>query len=589
MGKKTVLGVDLGNDRLKLALMKDGRVKKAVNIPMPENMMRDGRVTSPDAMADLIRAAVKQNHLWATRAALVLPDEPLYLRTLFMPPMNEEQLRYNLPYEFNDYITGELKDYVFDYAVVHLPQEESEKEKEKEQENHENNENNNASESEVNQEGEETAQTSDAVSVDFGAPSEALGSDEPDPRHSMELLAVAAPTDMIESARDIMRKAGLRLIRAAPVECAFIALIRSLEYGRTPKPKEYCFLDLGYRSIRMYMFKGVRHMATRALDVGLFTLDQAIAEAFHVDVHLAHTYLLSNYEDCQNSDYCRQAYNNVAVELTRALNFFKFSHPESHLSGMWVFGGGAVIEPLRKAISSNLDLKVHRIIGMIPSSETIGNDAYSFAPAVGITEAFEGADKSFIKKRRDLPFKVSINLSAVNEKRINPMAAIPAIALILIGAALFGKFAVYDQLEKAAQARREVAQVKAQLEAGYAQVEEYGELNDVYAHYTTSGMTEEELTRTDRVAVMELLRRAVLPRTPLDSWSLSGNRLSLTISGATLEAVNQTVSAIREEPLVDYCNVSAAATGDGNVTANITIDLKPNSEEDQEQNGLSQS
>ena len=93
MGKKTVLGVDLGNDRLKLALMKDGRVKKAVNIPMPENMMRDGRVTSPDAMADLIRAAVKQNHLWATRAALVLPDEPLYLRTLFMPPMNEEQLR----------------------------------------------------------------------------------------------------------------------------------------------------------------------------------------------------------------------------------------------------------------------------------------------------------------------------------------------------------------------------------------------------------------------------------------------------------------------------------------------------------------
>ncbi len=572
---KAILGVDLGNDRLKLALMKDGRVKKVVNIPMPENMMRDGRVTSPDAMAELIRAAVRQNHLRASRAALVLPDEPLYLRTLFMPPMNEEQLRYNLPYEFNDYITGELKDYVFDYAVTHLPQETPE--------NPDENKDHNAPENELNPE-EESPE--DSGGADSGVFSETLGSDEPDPMRSMELLAVAAPSNMIESAREIIRKAGLRLIRAAPVECAFIALIRSSEYGRTPKPKEYCFLDLGYQSIRMYMFKGVRHMATRALDVGLFTLDEAIAEAFHVDVHLAHTYLLSNYEDCQNSDYCKQAYNNVAVELTRALNFFRFSHPESHLSGLWVFGGGAVIEPLRQAIASNLDLKVHRIIGMIPGSENIGNDAYSFAPAVGITEAFEGADKSFIKKRRNLPFKVSINLSSVNEKRIRLAAAIPAIALILIGAALFGKFAVYDQLEKAAQARREVSQVRAQLSAGYAQVEEYGELNDIYAHYTTSGMTEEELTRTDRVAVMELLRRAVLPRTPLDSWSLTGNRLSLTISGATLEAVNQTMAAIREDSLVEYCNVSAAATGDGNVTANITIDLKPNSEE--EQDGISQ-
>ena len=29
-----------------------------------------------------------------------------------------DQLEYNLPFEFNDYITGERKEYVFDYAVV---------------------------------------------------------------------------------------------------------------------------------------------------------------------------------------------------------------------------------------------------------------------------------------------------------------------------------------------------------------------------------------------------------------------------------------------------------------------------------------
>ena len=33
-----------------------------------------------------------------------------------MPEMTAEQLVYNLPYEFRDYITDELKKYVFDYS-----------------------------------------------------------------------------------------------------------------------------------------------------------------------------------------------------------------------------------------------------------------------------------------------------------------------------------------------------------------------------------------------------------------------------------------------------------------------------------------
>ena len=35
-----------------------------------------------------------------------------------MPLMTEEQLRLNLPYEFHDYIGGEMDKYVFDYAMI---------------------------------------------------------------------------------------------------------------------------------------------------------------------------------------------------------------------------------------------------------------------------------------------------------------------------------------------------------------------------------------------------------------------------------------------------------------------------------------
>ena len=543
-----VLGIDMGTDRLKLALIQDGQVKKALNISMPENMIRNGRVTSPDAMAELLRDAIRGAHLRVTQAALVLPDEILYLRNVFMPHMTEEQLAYNLPYEFNDYITGELKDYLFDYSVISL---------------HMGNPNGKRDESDEPLE-------SDAEFVDNAL-------------NSMELLAVACPAEVIESAKEMMHKAGLRLVRAAPVECAFISLIRAAEYGRMPKPLEYCFLDLGNQSIRMYMFKGVRHQATRALDVGLSALDQVVAEAFSVDVHVAHTYLMNNYEDCQHQDYCIRAYNNIAVELVRALNFFRFSNPSSHLSAIWIFGGGAVIEPLREVISQTMDLRVHRITGMMPKFAEDIEDIFSFAPAIGITAAFPGADKSFIKMERNMPFKVLVNLATVGEKHLRLSFVIPVIVLAVLCVCLLFKFAVLDRLAAAAQARQEVAQVQAQVDLGYKQIEGFGELNETYAHYTTSGMTEEELKRANRTAVMEMLRLVVMPRTPLDSWSLSGNRLTLSINGATLEEINQTTSAIRADPLVDYCTVNTAATDDrteaqNNVTANIVIYLKENQE-----------
>ena len=99
---KSILGIDIGTNRLKLALIKNGSVKKTASVPMPENLFREGRVTSPDTIAELLRDTMQKNHISAQEAALVLADDPIYLRILNVPPMTEEQLTLNLPYEFND-------------------------------------------------------------------------------------------------------------------------------------------------------------------------------------------------------------------------------------------------------------------------------------------------------------------------------------------------------------------------------------------------------------------------------------------------------------------------------------------------------
>lgn len=182
-----------------------------------------------------------------------------------------------------------------------------------------------------------------------------------------------------------------------------------------------------------------------------------------------------------------------------------------------------------------------------------------------------------------VPNKTTINFAEVGVKRVNWLVAVPAFVLILAAALAFSKFLVLDRLAAVAEAESEAAQVQHEVNQGYARIASYGELNDLYAHYTYSGMTEEETGRVDRVAVMDLLERVVFPRTSVEQWSLKSNELTLNIDGSTLQEINDTVQRLLAEDLVYFCTVNTAATdtsrtveaaqnGD-KVTANIVVYL----------------
>ena len=349
---KTILGIDIGHDTLKLALCRGKNVKKTAIVTIPEQLVKNGRIISNESMAELLRTTIKANGMRCSNAAVCFPNENVYTKNVTMPIMNTEQLEYNLPYEFRDYITDELKNYVFDYAMITTVDEIKERLSDDSTDNDDQHE-----------------------PGDFEAPSS----------RQMELIAAAAPVEFIEMYKDVCRKAGLRLIKGAPSITPLRTLIRanSDKYQDEAFSNEYCFLDLGYRAIRMYMFKGESHNVTRVLDIGLSNLDEVIADSYNVDIHLAHTYLLNNHEDCQTSEACMNAYTQIAVELMRALNFYQFNNPESRLDDIWVCGGGAAIPALIEAISNQINQKLHNVREMIPGGDSIDN-CYSLALAVGI-------------------------------------------------------------------------------------------------------------------------------------------------------------------------------------------------------------
>ena len=182
-------------------------------------------------------------------------------------------------------------------------------------------------------------------------------------------------------------------------------------------------------------------------------------------------------------------------------------------------------------------------------------------------------------KRGNLPTKRSINLAVTEEKSVNFKIGIPAIILIVAVAFAIGKFAVADRLVEVSRAEAQVSALQSELNTAYDKLNSFGELTEIYAHYTYSGMTKDEISRADRAAAIEMIRRLILPRGQVSSWTLSGNTLTVNLTVDDLRTVNRTVQDIESADNVNFCSVNTASTTDKSgaeaLNARITIYLNP--------------
>lgn len=326
----TMLGIDIGGSALKLAQVGGGRVQKLAAVPLPDNLVRDHRVVSLDALAHELIRALRDNRITARRCALVLPPEEAFVRRITVPYMTVEQLRVNLPYEFHDYIQSDKDLYFYDYAVL-----------------------------------------------------ETRAGEDGQPRE-IELLAAAARKEAVAEYRLLLRKAGLKLGRAVPEYLTARNLIRAYEAGHPDHPAEYCVVDMGHGAIRMHMYRGAAYETTRVVEFGGASLDALIADAVAVDPHVAADYKLANYEGAQELPACRDLYARIAVELLRAVNFYGFNTPDSDLRDIYFGGGLAKVRALMEEIRGTLELNLHPVEELLP--EGGGRDEAALcAAAVGAT------------------------------------------------------------------------------------------------------------------------------------------------------------------------------------------------------------
>ena len=164
--------------------------------------------------------------------------------------------------------------------------------------------------------------------------------------------------------------------------------------------------------------------------------------------------------------------------------------------------------------------------------------------------------------RGKMPQKRSINLALVGVERIDPKLALAGSLIVLLLAAMFSKFLVADRLAAMNRESAQVAALRTQLSQEYDKVASFGSIADEYAHYTYSGMTEEELSLVDRADVIRMIKEGTENNREVESWSLRGNVVTLTVSGRDLQEINHLARRLEQFDLVNTCTVTAASKED---------------------------
>lgn len=328
---RTIMGVEIGNYRIKLAVCTGTKLDKLVVADVPDNLVRNSQIISWEAMSDFIREVVRENRISCKNVAIALPDDSTYIKKSIMPAMTIDQLKVNLPYEFHDFITDDKDEYFYDYSVVDIVEDAEGKTKE------------------------------------------------------MELLSVAVKQDLIENYKAMFRRAGLKLMVAMPEVIGFRNIIDEYELRNgINEDRDYGILDIGHSTVKLHLFNGGEYDVTRTMEIGHESLNRIIAEKLDCDEHIAAVCKEQNKDNILECEECMDFYNQLAVEVTRVINFYGFNQPDNNLETIYYCGGGAFVRPCIEVIRANIDLELAGLNLLIDPSMASPKDAVLGPAAMGI-------------------------------------------------------------------------------------------------------------------------------------------------------------------------------------------------------------
>ena len=181
------------------------------------------------------------------------------------------------------------------------------------------------------------------------------------------------------------------------------------------------------------------------------------------------------------------------------------------------------------------------------------------------------------RKMIKCPQKTGINLNLQEDRqrdRRTLLIGILAIAALVTVVVNFGVLQQYRRLDKAQAA---YDRVHTQYVSAQEALSDYDRVLLEYRTYSMEWATdgsEDNGTLVDRQKALDLLEQEMLSRGRLVSLQVSGNKMTVAMSGMSLDQISRMFDVIQQSPIVSNVELNLASTEDGNVSTILDFTVR---------------
>ncbi len=301
---RSLIGVDISSSSVKMVeLASDGRngyrVERYTIEVLPRDAVADGNIVNLEAAAETVRRAWKKMATSTRQVAIALPASHVITKKIIVAAgQREEELELQVESEANQYIPFALDEVNLDFQVV------------------------------------------------GPAPS------SPD---EIEVLIAASRKEKVEDRVAVVESAGLKPtvmdVESYAVLSAFALIEKQLT--ESGKGQIIALVDVGAHLMNLTVMRNGQQLYAREQAFGGNQLTQDIARLFgmtfeEAEAEKRRNSLPDNYE----SELLRPFVDNMALEVSRALQFFFTSTQFTHIDHIVLGGGCAVLPGADEAVAS---------------------------------------------------------------------------------------------------------------------------------------------------------------------------------------------------------------------------------------------
>ena len=305
---KNCIGLDIGSSSVKVVQARSARGSVAVEAfgiePLPAQTIVDGTIMNQSAVVDAIRALFSRLKLRDKGVALAIAGHSVIIKKISVPPMTNDELAEQIPWEAEHHIPFAKDDVEIDYQVINKQ---------------------NAS-------------------------------------GQMELLLVAAKKEVVHDYAAVAREAALV---PQVIDVAAFTVQNAFEVNYQTAPGETVVLvNVGAAISNINIVKDKISMFTRDVTIGGNAFTEEVQKQLNVSHDEAEAHKVGGTLDehgvvPQEVERIMESVAEVmAGEFQRSLDFFLATSAEANVTKIYMAGGSAKIGALHRAIEKRSRLPV---------------------------------------------------------------------------------------------------------------------------------------------------------------------------------------------------------------------------------------